>query len=147
MKIVIQRVSSAECVVDGVTSGKIERGLLVFVGVEDTDGERDLQKAAQKITEIRIFKDKKGKISLSCSDIGGGVLLISNFPLCGSVKRGRRPDFISAAKADKARIYYDRLITLIAEKLPVQTGVFGSSMKITAVNDGPVIMIINTNEI
>ncbi|HBR32429.1 MAG: D-aminoacyl-tRNA deacylase [Eubacteriales bacterium] len=147
MKIVIQRVSSAECVVDGVTSGKIERGLLVFVGVEDTDGERDLQKAAQKITEIRIFKDKKGKISLSCSDIGGGVLLISNFTLCGSVKRGRRPDFISAAKADKARIYYDRLITLIAEKLPVQTGVFGSSMKITAVNDGPVIMIINTNEI
>lgn len=147
MKIVVQRVLSAECVVDGVTSGKINRELLVFVGIEDDDNERDLLKAAEKISRIRIFKDEKGKISLSTSDIGGGVLLISNFTLCGNVKHGRRPDFIAAAKADKAKEYYDRLRDLISKKLPVQLGVFGASMKITAVNDGPVTMIINTKEI
>jgi D-tyrosyl-tRNA(Tyr) deacylase len=147
MKIVVQRVAGAECVVNGVTSGKIERGLLVFVGVEQDDTERDLMKAAEKITGMRIFKDEDGKISLSTADIGGGVLLISNFTLCGSVKHGRRPDFVSAAKADKAKEYYDRLIVLIGEKLPVQTGVFGASMKITALNDGPVTMIINTKEL
>lgn len=147
MKIVVQRVLSAECSVNGKTSGKIDRGLLVFVGVEEDDTERDLLKAAQKIKGIRIFKNKNGKISLSTSDIGGSVLLISNFTLCGSVKHGRRPDFISAAKSDKAREYYDRLIELVSEELPVRTGVFGSTMKITVVNDGPVTMIIDTKEI
>lgn len=147
MKIVVQRVASAECVVEGETSGKIDRGLLVFVGVTEDDEERDLLKAAEKITGIRIFKDANGKISLSTSEIGGSVLLISNFTLCGSVRHGRRPDFIAAAKAEKAMEYYNRLIALIGEKLPVQTGVFGASMKITAVNDGPVTMMINTKEI
>ncbi|HAN21125.1 MAG: D-tyrosyl-tRNA(Tyr) deacylase [Clostridiales bacterium GWF2_36_10] len=146
MKIIIQRVLSAECVVDGVTSGKIDRGLLVFVGVEEDDTDCDLLIAVKKIPEVRIFKDENGKISLSASDIGGSILLISNFTLCGSVKHGRRPDFISAAKAEKAKEYYDRLIDLISEKLPVQTGVFGASMKITAVNDGPVNIIIYTKE-
>lgn len=147
MKIVVQRVASAECVVDGVTSGKIGRGLLVFLGVEKDDTEKDVLKAAQKITGMRIFKNSEGKISLSTADVGGGVLLISNFTLCGSVKHGRRPDFISAAKADKAKKYYDMLIKLIGEKLPIQTGVFGASMKITVLNDGPVTMIINTKEL
>ncbi|PKM62599.1 MAG: D-tyrosyl-tRNA(Tyr) deacylase [Firmicutes bacterium HGW-Firmicutes-21] len=147
MKIVVQRVLSAECVSGGITTGKIDRGLLVFVGVEQDDNERDLLKAAEKITGMRIFKDDKGKISLSASDIGGGVLLISNFTLCGSVKHGRRPDFISAAKAEKAREYYDRLTEFIGAKLPTETGAFGESMRITAVNDGPVTMIIDTKEL
>ncbi len=147
MKIVIQRVSSAECAVNGKVSGRIDRGLLVFVGVEREDTEQDVERAAEKITKIRIFKDGKGKISLSTSDIGGGVLLISNFTLCGSVKHGRRPDFIAAAPADKAREYYELLIELISRELPVSTGVFGESMRINAVNDGPVTMIINTKEL
>lgn len=147
MKIVVQRVAGAECVVNGVTSGKIDKGLLVFVGVEQDDTEQDVLKAAEKITGMRIFKDRNGKISLSTADVGGGVLIISNFTLCGSVKHGRRPDFTAAAKADKAREYYDKLIELIGQKLPVQTGVFGASMKITALNDGPVTMIINTKEL
>jgi D-tyrosyl-tRNA(Tyr) deacylase len=120
MRIVVQRVAGAECVVNGVTLGKIEKGLLVFVGVEQDDTERDLMKAAEKITGMRIFKDQNGKISLSTADVGGGVLLISNFTLCGSLSTDADQIYFGG-EADKAKEYYDRLTTLIGDKLPVQT--------------------------
>ena len=102
MRIVIQRVLSASCSVEGNQVSHIGIGLLVFVGVENTDTEKDIETAARKISGIRIFRGDNGKMTLSVGDIGGSIMLISNFTLCADCSHGRRPEFISAAKADKA---------------------------------------------
>ncbi len=144
MKIVIQRVLSASCNVEGEHISHIGLGLLVFCGVTATDTERDVMLAAKKITEMRIFRNDAGKLSRSVMDVGGEIMLISNFTLCADCAHARRPEFVSAAPAAKAREYYDMLASLMNEKVPVVCGVFGGDMRIAAENFGPVTIPLDT---
>ena len=147
MRAVIQRVLSARCTVDGRVTGEIGRGLLVLVGVGKNDTERDLMKCADKIANIRIFEDEKGKMSKSTADVGGSVLLISNFTLYGSVKHGRRPEFLAAAGGETAESFYNRLAAELEKTLCVRRGVFGADMRIDACNDGPVTIFFDTEQL
>lgn len=147
MKIVIQRVLSASCTVEGESISHIGIGLLVFCGVTATDTEEDIKKAAKKISGIRIFRNDAGKMSLSVNDVGGAIMLISNFTLCADCSHGRRPEFLSAAPAAKAEEYYNKLAALIGETVPVVCGVFGGDMRISAENYGPVTVYLDTAEL
>lgn len=146
MRAVIQRVSTASCKVDGAVTGTIEGGLLVLLGIEDSDTIEDLDWLAQKIAGIRIFSDEQGLMNRSLSDTDGNILLISQFTLFASTKKGNRPGFTRAAKPDKAIPLYEGMIskldTLLNKK--IQTGIFGADMKISLLNDGPVTLIIDT---
>ncbi len=144
MKIVIQRVLSASCTVEGESVSHIGLGLLVFCGVTSTDTEEDIKKAAKKVSGMRIFRNDAGKMSLSVGDVGGSVMLISNFTLCADCSHGRRPEFLSAAPAAKAQEYYKKLAHLIGESVPVLCGVFGGDMRISAENFGPVTVYLDT---
>lgn len=147
MKIVIQRVLSASCTVEGESISHIGIGLLVFCGVTATDTEEDIKKAAKKISGIRIFRNDAGKMSLSVNDVCGAIMLISNFTLCADCSHGRRPEFLSAAPAAKAEEYYNKLAALIGETVPVVCGVFGGDMRISAENYGPVTVYLDTAEL
>ena len=148
MLAVFQRVSSASVEVDGKPVGAIEQGALLFLGVETGDTPAEGERLARKVSELRVFEDEKGKMNLSVRDVGGGVLLISNFTLCGNCRHGRRPEFTSAARPEQAEPLY----SAFAENLrnlgvtTVQTGVFGADMKVKADNDGPVTLILDTKE-
>lgn len=144
MKIVIQRVLSASCTVDGEHISHIGIGLLVFCGVTAADTEEDIKKAAKKISGMRIFRNDAGKMSLSVGDVSGSVMLISNFTLCADCSHGRRPEFLSAASAAKAEEYYNKLAAMIGESIPVVCGVFGGDMRISAENFGPVTVYLDT---
>ncbi|HEX8377456.1 MAG TPA: D-aminoacyl-tRNA deacylase [Pedobacter sp.] len=148
MRTVIQRVSQASCTVDQKITGKIDSGLLVFVGIEDSDTIEDLTWLAQKIVNMRIFGDENGLMNKSVLDINGQILLISQFTLFAQTKKGNRPSFIRAAKPEKAIPMYDQMI-LELEKLTgqiPQAGIFGADMKIELLNDGPVTIIIDTKD-
>jgi D-tyrosyl-tRNA(Tyr) deacylase len=148
MRAVIQRVSQASCTVDQKITGKIDSGLLVFVGIEDSDTIEDLTWLAQKIVNMRIFGDENGLMNKSVLDINGQILLISQFTLFAQTKKGNRPSFIRAAKPEKAIPMYDQMI-LELEKLTgeiPQAGIFGADMKIELLNDGPVTIIIDTKD-
>ena len=147
MKIVIQRGLSASCTVEGESISNIGIGLLVFCGVTATDTEEDIKKAAKKIAGIRIFRNDAGKMSLSVNDVGGSIMLISNFTLCADCSHGRRPEFLSAAPAAKAEDYYNKLAALIGETTPVKLGVFGGDMRISAENYGPVTVYLDTAQL
>ncbi len=147
MKIVIQRVLSASCTVEGESISHIGIGLLVFCGVTANDTEEDIKKAAKKIAGIRIFRNDAGKMSLSVNDVGGSIMLISNFTLCADCSHGRRPEFLSAAPAAKAEEYYNKLAALIGETTPVERGVFGGDMRISAENYGPVTVYLDTAQL
>lgn len=147
MRAVVQRVHSAECVVDGKTVSKIEKGLIAFIGVFDDDTDEDLAKMANKISGLRVFKDENDKLSLNASAVGGSVMLISNFVLAGRVTRGFRPDCTHAAKYDEGKRMFDALAEEIGKVLPTVTGVFGAHMEIEVHNDGPINVIIDTKEL
>ena len=147
MKIVVQRVKSATCTVDGEVVSQIGPGLLAFIGVADEDTDEDLRKGSAKLIGLRIFENADGKLSLSASDVGGEVMLISNFTLLGRVRRGFRPDCTHAARPEKARPMYDAFCDAVAEVLPVARGVFGADMQIAAALDGPVNLVIDTAEL
>ena len=139
MKLILQRATSARVEVASQTIGQIERGLVVFVGITRDDTEANAQKAAAKIAALRIFDDEHGHFNFSIQDIGGAVLLISNFTLCGDARKGNRPSFTSAARPGEAERLYLRLATLLRElNVPVQTGEFGAEMRVWVENDGPV---------
>jgi D-tyrosyl-tRNA(Tyr) deacylase len=147
MRAVIQRVSRASVTVDGKVNGSIERGLLVFLGVGRDDTQKDIDFIADKIVNLRIFECDEGKMNLSVSDIGGAVLLISQFTLFGDCRKGRRPDFTAAGPPDTANRLYEQTIAAVKAKgIPVETGVFAAHMDIDAVNDGPVTLILDSKK-
>ena len=147
MRAVVQRVHSAQCVVDGETVSQIEQGLIAFIGVFDDDTEEDVKKMANKISGLRVFRDEEGKLSLNAAAVGGGVMIISNFVLAGRVTRGFRPDCTHAAKYDEGKRLYDMLADMVGETLPTVKGVFGAHMDIAVHNDGPINVIIDTREL
>ena len=146
MRVVIQRVSSASVTVSGRVIGQIERGLLVFVGIVADDAAADGAWLAQKLTKLRIFADDAGQMNQSVADIGGGILLVSQFTLHASTAKGTRPSFNAAARPEHARPLYELFITQLSAALerPVQTGEFGAMMDVALVNDGPVTLIIDS---
>lgn len=147
MRAVVQRVHSAECVVDGEVVSQIKQGLVAYIGVFDDDTEEDLAKMANKISGLRVFVDEAGKLSLNAASVGGSVMLISNFVLAGRVTRGFRPDCTHAAKYDDGKRMFDALAAEIGKVLPTVTGVFGAHMDISMHNDGPINVIIDTREL
>ncbi len=138
MKLVIQRAHSAYVVVESQTIAQIGRGLVVFVGVTATDTDDNTRKCAAKIAALRVFDDADGRFNLNLSQVEGAVLLVSNFTLCGELKKGNRPTFTAAARPDEANRLFERLATLLRElDVPVQTGRFGAEMRVVVENDGP----------
>jgi D-aminoacyl-tRNA deacylase len=148
MRAVIQRVLQASCTVDGNITGLIDIGLLVLLGIEDADTDEDLQWLAQKICSLRIFSDENGLMNKALADVGGTILLISQFTLFAQTKKGNRPSFIRAARPEKAVPLYERMIATLEEitSQKVATGIFGADMKINLTNDGPVTIIMNTKD-
>lgn len=146
MRAVIQRVKQASVTVDGSVTGAIGAGLLVLLGVEDADASEDLEWLSGKITGLRIFNDDQGVMNIPIRDMGGDILLVSQFTLHASVKKGNRPSYIRASKAAFAEPMYERMIARLALDLgkPVQTGRFGADMQVALVNDGPVTILIDT---
>jgi len=146
MRAVIQRVSNASVKVDGTITGQIQQGLLVFVGIEDSDGQDDLEWLSGKIVNLRIFNDDEGVMNKSVKDIEGGVLLVSQFTLHAAIKKGNRPSYIRASKPETAVPMYENLKQQLATDLgkEIQSGIFGADMKVELLNDGPVTIIIDT---
>ncbi|WP_129597581.1 D-aminoacyl-tRNA deacylase [Anaerophilus nitritogenes] len=147
MRAVIQRVSQANVVVDENTTGKIKKGFVVLLGVEEDDDEKDVIYMAEKIVNLRIFEDENEKMNFSLLDIKGEILVVSQFTLLGDCRKGRRPNFMNAAHPEKANELYIKFVKKCKEfKLNVQTGVFQADMKVNLCNDGPVTMIIDSKK-
>ncbi len=146
MRVVVQRVSEAAVKIEGKVNGEIQTGLLVLVGFEAHDQQEDLLWMASKIINQRIFADEEGKMNLSVKDVKGGILLISQFTLHASTKKGNRPSFIKAAKPEVAIPLYEKFTSLLSLELgkPVETGVFGANMQVSLVNDGPVTIVMDS---
>jgi D-tyrosyl-tRNA(Tyr) deacylase len=145
MRAVVQRVSSARVTVADETVGEIGRGLLVLLGVEQGDGDTDARYLAEKIAGLRIFEDEEGKMNLSVADIGGAVLVVSQFTLLGDCRKGRRPGFSRAALPQEAESLYRRTAELIAgQGLAVATGRFRAEMAVTLINEGPVTLLLDS---
>jgi D-aminoacyl-tRNA deacylase len=143
MRIVLQRVSSASVRIDAEVSGEIGHGLLLLVGFREGDGDEELAWMAKKVLGLRIFADDEGKMNRSVKEVGGGLLVVSQFTLYGDARKGRRPSFVEAAQPDIAIPLYERFVALLAESgLPVETGEFGAMMEVSLVNDGPVTLIL-----
>ena len=145
MRAVVQRVSRASVAVDGETIATIERGLLALVGVGIHDDERDADALAQKIGGLRIFEDAAGAMNRALDEVGGAVLVVSQFTLLGDVRKGRRPSFVGAARGEVARRLYERVAArLAANGFSVATGRFGAMMEVALVNAGPVTILLDT---
>ena len=146
MRAVIQRVSNASVKVEGEVTGQIQKGLLVLLGIEDADTQEDIQWLSAKIINLRIFDDEQGVMNLSLKDVQGDVLLVSQFTLHASTKKGNRPSYIKASKPGFAIPMYESMIQQMEGELGknVQTGVFGADMKVELLNDGPVTIVIDT---
>jgi D-tyrosyl-tRNA(Tyr) deacylase len=145
MRVVVQRVKEAKVVVDGKTVGEINQGLLVLLGVEQTDEEKDAEYLVSKIIHLRIFKDSEQKFNLSLVDVKRGMLVVSQFTLLGDCRKGRRPSFTNAAIPEKARKLYEYFISLVAKNnIPVASGEFQAMMEVHLVNDGPVTMLLDS---
>lgn len=142
MKLLIQRVKEASVRVDNEIVGRIQQGALVFFGVHKNDTQDQLDWYVQKLIHLRFFSDSEGKMNLSLLDIKGAVLIVSQFTLYANCKEGRRPDFFDSAPTSLAKPLYDRFVVETKKHLPVQTGVFGASMEVSLINDGPVTLIV-----
>ena len=148
MRVVVQRVSQSNVKVSGEVIGKINEGLMVLVSFVDEDNDTDLDWMTKKIINLRIFNDDEGKMNRSVQDIGGDILLISQFTLHGSTKKGNRPSFIKAAKPDFANVMYERFIKVLEQTLgkEIQTGEFGGDMKVSLINNGHTTIIIDSKD-
>jgi D-tyrosyl-tRNA(Tyr) deacylase len=146
MRAVIQRVSSASVKVDDKITGEIKQGLLVLVGIEDSDDQEDLEWLSGKIVNLRIFNDDEGVMNKSVKDIDGGLLVVSQFTLHAATKKGNRPSYIRASKPDIAVPLYEQFKQQLTADLgkEIQAGIFGADMKVALLNDGPVTIIIDT---
>lgn len=146
MKAVIQRVTKASVTIEGKINGQIENGLLVLIGIEDADIDEDIEWLSSKIVNLRIFNDENGVMNISVKDIDGSILLISQFTLHASTKKGNRPSYIKASKPEIAIPTYERMIKQLSIDLgkEIQTGIFGADMKVELLNDGPVTIVIDT---
>ena len=147
MKAVVQRVSRAKVTIDGDVSGAIDHGLLVYLGVGKGDGERERDWMLDKITTLRIFGNDEGKFDKSVLDVGGKLLVVSQFTLYGDVKKGRRPSFDGAMAPGDAEKMYDAFVTRARAVIGVETGRFGAHMMVDSVNDGPVTILLDTQTI
>lgn len=145
MKIVIQRVTEANVKVEGKIVGEITKGLLLLIGIDEEDEKTDADWLVQKILNLRIFGDEEGKLNLSVTDLSGEILCISQFTLIADYKKGNRPSFIKAAKADKAIPLFEYFKNEIAKSgLKTESGIFGADMKISLLNDGPVTIVMDS---
>ena len=144
MRIVLQRVARGTVTIDGRIAGTVERGLVLLVGFATTDGEEALKWMADKVVGLRVFPDEEGRMNRSLDEVGGGLLVVSQFTLYGDVRKGRRPSFGDAASPDVAVPLYERFVALLRERAPgrVETGEFGAMMDLELVNAGPVTMIL-----
>ena len=148
MKVVIQRVSKASVTISGQVKAKIAKGLLILLGIEEEDDKSDIKWLVPKIISLRIFNDAEEKMNLSVSDIDGDILVVSQFTLHASTKKGNRPSFIKAARPDKANQLYQEFVKNLSDlyKREIFTGSFGADMKVELINDGPVTIIIDTKQ-
>ena len=146
MRTVIQRVSHASVTINGTVKSAIEKGLLVLVGIEDADTEEDIQWLCKKIVGLRVFDDEQGVMNKNIQDAGGDILVISQFTLFASTKKGNRPSYIRAAKPDISIPLYEKFCTELSATLgkPVKTGVFGADMQCALINDGPVTIFMDS---
>ena len=148
MRTVIQRVSEASVTVEGKVVGRIGQGLMILLGIEETDGDEDIEWLAGKIAKMRIFSDAEGKMNASIADVGGRALVISQFTLHAATKKGNRPSFIRAARPEVAIPLYERFLLRLEMELgqPVERGIFGADMAVALVNDGPVTLCMDTKQ-
>ncbi len=147
MKALLQRATSASVSIAGEVVGRINRGLVVFIGVADKDTEKDAQYLAQKTVGLRIFADEQGKFNLSALDVNGELLVVSQFTLLADTRKGRRPSFISAAPPDLAEELFKRFIAAVRDSgLKVETGRFQQYMQVEIVNDGPVTILLDSKD-
>jgi D-aminoacyl-tRNA deacylase len=143
MRIVLQRVSRARVTVAGRTTGAIDRGLLLLAGFREGDDEPTLRWMAEKVLGLRVFTDAEGRMNLSVEEVGGALLVVSQFTLYGDARRGRRPSFVDAARPETAIPLYERFVEILRESGgPVETGEFGAMMEVELVNDGPVTLLL-----
>jgi len=148
MRAVIQRVLQAEVKVDGQQVGKIDKGLLVYLSVGKEDTVKDAEFMADKLVNLRIFADEAGKMNRSVLDVGGAILLVSNFTLHGDCRKGRRPGFDAAAEPALAQQLYEKVIDLIAGRgIAVEKGAFGEYMQVSSINDGPVTFLLDSGRL
>ena len=147
MRCVVQRVSRAKVTVEGEVTGEIARGYMVLVGAEEGDAEADVEYCAAKIANLRVFEDAEEKMNLRVSDVGGGVLLVSQFTLLADARHGRRPSFIRAARPEVAEPLFEQLVEKVAARgIPVATGRFRTHMEVELVNDGPVTILLDSRK-
>lgn len=145
MRVVVQRSKNAKVTVNGEITGQISKGLVLLVGVTHDDKEVDAVFLADKIANLRIFEDNAGKMNLSLLDVGGEILSVSQFTLYGDCRKGRRPNFMEAARPEQANQLYERFNSLLREKdIKVETGIFGAMMDVELINDGPVTLIVES---
>lgn len=148
MRVVVQRSGPASVTVDGEMIAEISRGFVLFVGIQTADSIKDVLYLADKIVHLRIFEDTSGKMTKSILDCGGEILSISQFTLYGDVRKGRRPNYMSAAPTEIAKPLYEALnVALQAFHVPVKTGVFGAMMQVQLVNDGPVTILLDSDKV
>ena len=148
MRFVIQRVTDSSVVIDGETVGKIGKGYLVLIGVSDTDTEAVADKMVKKMIGLRIFEDENGKTNLSLADVGGSLLLVSQFTLYANCRKGNRPSFLDAGDPDEARTLFDHIVEICRQSVPVvRTGSFGADMQVRLCNDGPFTIMLDSDEI
>lgn len=146
MRAVIQRVQYCRLSVDGRTVSEIGKGLLILLGVRDDDTEKEARLLASKCSGLRIFEDAGGKMNLSCDEIGGELMSVSNFTLYADTGHGKRPSFIRAARPEKALPLYELFTRSLVSQKEVRTGIFGADMKIELLNDGPITVILDTDD-
>lgn len=145
MRIVVQRASEGRVTVDGRVAGQIGAGLVVLLGVSHADTESEVNWAAEKICNLRIFEDDEGKMNRSLLDVGGEVLLVSQFTLYGDARKGRRPSFVSAARGPEAQVLYEKVASAIrSQGVTCETGEFGAMMQVSFTNDGPVTILLDS---
>ena len=148
MRAVVQRVESANVKIEGKITGSIDHGILLLLGVEERDEKKDLEYICEKIPNLRIFEDENGKMNKSLLDVGGSILVISQFTLLADARKGRRPSFTDAARPEKAIPMYEEFIAKMKEKnITTESGVFGADMKVQLINDGPVTILLDSKKV